>query len=92
MRTGSGESERDLDETIAAGSRDEGAVLLDKGVVLGRYVILHRVGAGAMGVVYAAYDPELDRRVALKILHPDPDKSSGSQSGGRPRLLREAQA
>ena len=35
---------------------------------LGRYTVLKPVGAGAMGVVYAAYDPELDRRVALKLI------------------------
>ncbi len=35
---------------------------------LGRFTILERVGAGAMGTVYAAYDPVLDRRVALKVL------------------------
>jgi serine/threonine protein kinase len=41
-----------------------------------------------MGIVYAAYDPELDRKIALKLLRPD----AGSGSGGRTRLLREAQA
>ncbi|HTE50672.1 MAG TPA: serine/threonine-protein kinase [Kofleriaceae bacterium] len=56
------------------------------GTAIGRYVVLDSVGAGAMGVVYAAHDRDLDRRVALKLVR-DPRRSSARQ-----RLLREAQA
>ncbi|HWB82408.1 MAG TPA: serine/threonine-protein kinase [Nannocystaceae bacterium] len=35
---------------------------------VGRYIVLDRIGAGAMGVVHAAYDPQLDRRIALKLV------------------------
>ncbi len=53
----------------------------------GRYVILSRLGAGGMGVVFSAYDPDLDRKIAIKLLPP------GHLDGeGRIRLLREAQA
>jgi eukaryotic-like serine/threonine-protein kinase len=65
--------------------------MLTSGTTLGRYQVLDRIGAGAMGVVYAAYDPQLDRRVALKVLHPTPEESSSGSATSR-RLVREAQA
>jgi tetratricopeptide (TPR) repeat protein len=60
---------------------------LTRGDTVDRYVVLDRIGAGGMGVVYAAYDPKLDRRVALKLL-----RSKKGGSAGRARLLMEAQA
>jgi tetratricopeptide (TPR) repeat protein len=69
------------------------AVALARGALIGRYVALDRLGAGAMGVVFAAFDPELDRKVAIKLLRPDlagPSLSAGHDA--RTRLLREAQA
>jgi tetratricopeptide (TPR) repeat protein len=65
---------------------------LDRGESLGRYVVLSKLGAGGMGVVYAAYDPELDRKVALKVLLPESSGGSSAGTDGSPRLVREAQA
>jgi tetratricopeptide (TPR) repeat protein/predicted Ser/Thr protein kinase len=67
-----------------APSRD--APRLPRGTSIDRYVVIDELGAGGMGVVYAAYDPELDRRVAIKLLRPS------LLGEGRPRLVREAQA
>ncbi|MFE8601212.1 protein kinase domain-containing protein [Archangium violaceum] len=63
--------------------------LLWRGALLGRYVLLEPIGQGGMGIVYAGYDPELDRRVALKWHRPSnrPDDTQEQE-----RLLREARA
>jgi eukaryotic-like serine/threonine-protein kinase len=57
---------------------------------LGRFVVLERIGSGAMGVVYAAYDPQLDRKVALKVLRHEP--AEHRREPHQQRLIREARA
>ena len=67
--------------------RAEPIAALRRGDSVGRYVILDWVGQGGMGVVYAGYDPELDRKVAIKLVRPELH-SAESPAG----LLREARA
>jgi serine/threonine-protein kinase len=55
---------------------------------VGRFCIRARVGAGAFATVYRAYDPQLDREVALKVPHP----GSLDDPTSRARFLREARA
>ena len=59
---------------------------LEPGASIGRYTVLARLGAGAMGVVFSAYDPQLDRKIALKFLVP----RRSDPSVARARLQREA--
>ena len=59
------------------------------GMRVGRYLLGRRLGAGGMGVVHEATDPELHRRVAIKLLHPG---ISGDVDDTRNRMLREARA
>ena len=87
--------------TLVAGAADllEGAAIaghgqerarprvLSSGDRVGRYVIVEMVGAGAMGRVYAAHDPALDRKIALKLLH-----AHAATPELETRLLREAKA
>ena len=61
----------------------------DRGVTLGRYLVLDRLGEGGMGEVFVAYDPDLDRKIALKLLHAQTDPAGATER--QRRLVREAQ-
>jgi len=58
------------------------------GVSFGRYELISEIGAGAMGVVWAARDVDLDRHVALKLIR----AGGRSRAEQRGRLLGEARA
>jgi tetratricopeptide (TPR) repeat protein/predicted Ser/Thr protein kinase len=55
---------------------------------VGRFVLLDTIATGGMGVVYRAYDPQLDRKVALKLIHP---RASDTRQAHE-RLIAEARA
>ncbi len=97
------ESCRQVAEALAASTTLEGdaATLpptagpetpaLTQGQGVGRFIILQAVGRGGMGEVYAAYDPQLDRKIALKLLRV---RQPGllSEKEGNALLAREARA
>jgi len=84
------ESCRRLVAEIARGSAPSspGEVELALGASVGRFTIEHELGRGTMGVVYAAYDPELDRRIALKLFRRTGDPTEEHEL--EERLLQEA--
>ena len=72
------------EDEAAVGARWERST----GTTVGRYVVDARLGAGAMGVVYRAHDPKLDRHVAIKMSH----ASQAQSERGAERFTREARA
>ncbi len=82
-----------LEDTHVSGEREAVLVTssIEKGEALDRYVILDRLGAGGMGEVFSAWDPVLDRKVAVKVLRPDFEGSDLGEEFKR-RLLHEAQS
>ncbi len=60
-----------------------------RGTEVARYLVLDTLGSGGMGRVFSAHDPELNRRVAIKVLFEG--RASHSSSGAN-ELLREGRA
>ena len=96
MSTGSREpsQDTDLDDTFQQ-NPDQRPRIVDTphtpevpeiGMQLGRYVVLAQLGAGTAGAVFSAYDPALDRRVALKLVRVTTRKSNRERA--RERMLR----
>ncbi len=81
----------DVDATLPM-SDAVGPLYVPLGQTIGRYVVVGQLGEGGMGVVYAAHDPELDRRVALKLMRRSAPADEGSAQSQQRRLLREAHA
>ena len=73
------------------GTVEEPSARLAIGSRIGRYVVVGELGSGGMGIVYAAHDPELDRKVAIKLLR---IAATGTlhTTAAQARLLSEAQA
>src|SRR5262245_44218639 len=59
---------------------------------IGRYEIIDEIGHGAMGIVYLAHDPRIDRRVAIKTIHALDVLPAVEADEMRLRFTREAQA
>jgi eukaryotic-like serine/threonine-protein kinase len=82
-----GDPEDELARTATAPGSHSGGAQPELGAMLGRYRLERMLGEGGMGVVHAAFDPDLERRVALKVL-----RSVDQLGDARQRLLREARA
>jgi len=102
MSTGEQEAADPLDGLMRAAKRaapDEGLArtvareLVQAGLGLGdaprvgRYIIDGRLGEGGMGTVFRAHDPELQRPVAIKIVHPEVDEDACGMLAKEARAL-----
>ncbi len=80
--------DRAADETSASGAHRGERRPFEPHKRIGRFTVLHEIAAGGMGVVYAARDDQLDRNVAIKLLH----ARDGGDREAHGRMMREARA
>jgi tetratricopeptide (TPR) repeat protein len=79
------DSDRTLD--LDPGDRVAPAKPFAAGFTIGHFRVVRELGAGGMGIVFEAYDPDLDRKVAIKVVR---GRDASTEAGAR--LIREAQA
>ena len=77
---------RELLAMLARSDDTPGTEESASGPRVGRFILRKVLGEGAMGIVYLAYDPQLKRHVAVKLLRPDAEDESADD-----RLIIEAQ-
>jgi len=87
-RVGEGRAGRGTAGDASAGDRSP---VRAPGEKIDRFTVIETLGEGGMGVVVAAHDPTLDRKVAIKLLRPG-SRVDDVGSTGAVRLIREAQA
>jgi len=75
----------------AAGRAPDEGDVIPQGTVVGRYVVIEKVASGGMGSVYKAYDPQLDRKVAVKVVSMTPSEGTAAADSAA-RLVREAKS
>jgi serine/threonine protein kinase/tetratricopeptide (TPR) repeat protein len=88
MLTDSGEHEGE-ETVVDTSDRRLDEAPLAVGATIDRFIVLSVIGEGGIGRVYAAYDPELDRQIALKLLKQSREPSTDTEIA---RVRREAQA
>jgi serine/threonine protein kinase len=76
-----------LSELLLANQGDAASAPAGGGDRVGRFIVLECIGVGGMGLVFRAYDPSLDRKIALKLMRAEPGSNDG-----RDRVQREAMA
>ncbi len=77
-----------IDATLPAAQPDlVASTMIAPGEPMGRYQVLELLGVGGMGLVVSAYDPELDRRVALKLLRGAHDEAHATRLRAEARAL-----
>ncbi|HEY5921874.1 MAG TPA: serine/threonine-protein kinase [Kofleriaceae bacterium] len=78
-----------LGDTLGEAAAPPAAPRIRRGASIDRYVVIDLLGTGGMGQVFAAYDPELDRKVAIKLLRAGHGSTSREHQS---RLMREGKA